>query len=147
MQVFLGQSMLPLRSSHLGTAVVEMSKTPGLKGHLLHARTSAGHLKRRQHADTSLTCPRYISASLKMLYPIPCACSLVSCASLVYLPRKVFRSATDGTEDRPGAQECSLASDDSGLASIPSPPGPKASGKQSGGGGRPGAGRLSEMKY
>lgn len=56
-------------------------------------------------------------------------------------------SVADGIEDRSRAQEGSLASDVFGLASIPSPPGPKASGKQSGGGGRPGAGRLSEMKY
>lgn len=50
-------------------------------------------------------------------------------------------------EDRSGAQEGSLASDDSELASIPNPPGPNASGKQSGGGEKPGAGKLSEMKY
>lgn len=50
-------------------------------------------------------------------------------------------------ENRSRAQEGSLASDDSGLASVPSPPGPKASGKQSGGGEKPEAGRLSEMKY
>lgn len=45
-------------------------------------------------------------------------------------------------ENRSGAQKGSLASDDSGLASIPSPPGPKASGKQSEGGEKPGAGRA-----
>lgn len=56
-------------------------------------------------------------------------------------------SARDGVENRSEAREGSLPSDDSGLASIPSPLGPKASGKQSGGGEEPGAGRLSEMKY
>lgn len=84
-------------------------------------------------------------------------CSPTSPASLVYLRRKVSRtkegvqagpcSAKDGVEKRSEAQEGSLASDNSGLAGIPSPPGPKASGKQSGGREKPEAGRLSEMKY
>lgn len=165
--MLLDQSVLTPHSSHFLKSQGNC-KISGLKGHLRHARTSHWALKTnkqtyknkpsswilatwQRHACISHTWPRNVPASLKTLHPIPCALQPhLPCLSSL-LTKEGIRvgpcSAKDGVEKRSEAQEGSLASDNSGLASIPSPPGPKASGKQSGGREKPEAGRLSEIKY